>query len=185
MFHPITSLVSFVHSVPCPGPNSALKSPPTIGMHFLLFVVCFSVVLYIFLTWWSAYTELGEVHTHQFDALVFYHDRCIDGPFVDVLGVDSFLSPLLRLLSYFPASMKMCFWCVSQISDLSGLHVSLINIAFHLQPSNSHTITSILSLECIDLMFFCSTMSVVSLLFSLSCFSFQYFCRTYLCFRSS
>ena len=60
--------------------------------------------------------------------------------------------------------MNMCFWCVSQISDLSGLHVSLINIASHLKPSSSHTISSILSLECIDLTFFCN-MKVMSLLF--------------------
>ena len=39
-------------------------------------------------------SRVGEVLTHQFDALVVYHDRCSDGPFVDVLGVDIFL-PLL------------------------------------------------------------------------------------------
>ena len=40
-------------------------------------------------------SRAGEVNAHQFDALVVYHDRCSVGPFVDVLRVDNFLSPLL------------------------------------------------------------------------------------------
>ena len=30
-------------------------------------------------------SRVGEVHTHQFDALVVIHDCCSDGPLVDVL----------------------------------------------------------------------------------------------------
>ena len=37
-------------------------------------------------------SRVGEVHTHQFDALVVDHDCRSDGPFAYVLGVDDFLS---------------------------------------------------------------------------------------------
>ena len=36
---------TLVRSTPYPGPNSALKSPPTICIHFSLEFVCFSIVL--------------------------------------------------------------------------------------------------------------------------------------------
>ena len=122
-------------------------------------------------------SRVGEVNVHQFDALVVYHDRCSDGSFVDVLGVDNFLSPhpvQHNSNSVFVAPMNMCFWCNLQFSDLSDLQVSLFKIASHLQPSSSHTISSILSLECVDLIF-CSTMNVVSFpfVFPLSWFFFS------------
>ena len=62
---------TLVDSVPHPGPSSALKSPPTIRI-----------------------SRVAEVNTHQFDALVVYHDRGSDGPFVDVFGIDNLLPQL-------------------------------------------------------------------------------------------
>ena len=55
--------------------------------------MCFSIVLYIVSMWWSAYFELGKVHTHQFDVLSVHQDRGSDGTFVDVLSVDDSLPP--------------------------------------------------------------------------------------------
>ena len=94
-----------------------------------------------------------------------------------------FLSPLLvqrnansMYVVVFSCSHEYVFFGVlSQISDFSGLHVSIINIASHLWPSSSHTISSILSLESVGLVFFCSTMNVVSLLF----FAFLVFCSVF------
>ena len=39
--------------------------------------------------------RVGEVHTHQFDALAVDHDCGGDGTFVDVFSVNSSLLPLL------------------------------------------------------------------------------------------
>ena len=97
MFHPITSFVSFVECVfanTCAFgsvtiPSSALKSPPTIGMFLLQFVVCFSIVVCIFRRV-GRISRVVEVHNHQFDTLVVYHDRGGGGPFDDV-----FVPPLL------------------------------------------------------------------------------------------
>ena len=64
-------------------------------------------------------SRVGEVHTHQFDALVVYHDRCIDDPFVDLLGVDDFLSPLLvqhDANSVFVVVLSCFHECVSGVS---------------------------------------------------------------------
>ena len=52
MFHPISSLVS---SVECVFTNTC-----TFNSHFLLLVVCFSIILCIFSTWWSAYPEWSK-----------------------------------------------------------------------------------------------------------------------------
>ena len=56
----------------------------------------------------------------------------------------------------------MCPCCVSQISALLALHVSLNNRASHLHPSTSCVNSSIRSLEFSDLTIFCSTMKVMS-----------------------
>ena len=40
-------------------------------------------------------SRVGEAHTHQFDALVVYHDRGSDDPFVDVSSVNNSSPPLL------------------------------------------------------------------------------------------
>ena len=40
-------------------------------------------------------SRVGEVHTHQCDVLVVYHDRGSGGSFVDVIGIDKFLPPIL------------------------------------------------------------------------------------------
>ena len=76
-------LPTLVHSVPQPSPSSALTSPPTIGMHFLQ---CFSIALYIF--------NVVVCKSRVGDALVVYHDRGSDNPFVDVFGFDNLLPPL-------------------------------------------------------------------------------------------
>ena len=101
MFHPITSLVS---SVECVFANtctfsSASWSQLNIEVSSVIFAVCrvlldcsvqfFDVVVRI--------SRVGELNAHQFDAMVVYHDRGSDGPFVDVFGVDNFL-PLVILL---------------------------------------------------------------------------------------
>ena len=87
-------------------------------------------------------SRVGEVHTHQFDALAVYHDRGGDGPFVDVLSIDNSLPPLLIqhnsntvfvvVFTCFHEYVFVMCRCVSQISELSCLHVSLKNIASHL-----------------------------------------------------
>ena len=86
-------LPTLLRSVPFPGPNSALKSPPMIGMYLLLCTVCFSNV--------RTFSQCGgphiwsvKVHTHQLDVLTFHQDRGSDGMFVDVLNVDDSFPPL-------------------------------------------------------------------------------------------
>ena len=141
MFHPITSLVSsvecvclptLVHSVPCPGLSSALKSPPMIGRYAISVVCCVFLDLSAYpewkkdtlinLTrWWSTTIVLMMARSLMYS--------------VSMICCRHFMSntmPTPCLMSYFPAPMNMCFWCLFQISDLSGLHVSLINIASHL-----------------------------------------------------
>ena len=39
-------------------------------------------------------SRVGEVHTHQFDALVVYRDRGSEGPFIDVFSINKFVPPL-------------------------------------------------------------------------------------------
>ena len=52
---------------PMPRPNSALKSPPTIWVYFFD-LVCFSIALYAFSTWWSAYPEWECTHSSTVQA---------------------------------------------------------------------------------------------------------------------
>ena len=52
---------------PMPRPNSALKSPPTIWKYFFD-LVCFSIALYAFSTWWSAYPEWECTHSSTVQA---------------------------------------------------------------------------------------------------------------------
>ena len=97
LLHPVSSFVSSVECVftnTCTF-NSATKSQFCIEAYsnnrYAIFAVgrvllnCsgtfFDVVVRI--------SRVGEVRTHQFDALVVYLDRCNDDPFVDVLGVTS------------------------------------------------------------------------------------------------
>ena len=98
MIHPITS---FVSSVECVFANtctfcslswSQLSIEVSTNDWYAVSVVCrvllnCSVHFFDFLVRTS---RVGEVHTHQFDALVVDHDRCNDGPFVDVFGIDHF-----------------------------------------------------------------------------------------------
>ena len=53
----VVYLSTLLRSVPFPSPNSALKSRPMIGMYVPLCTMWFSIVLYIFSMWWSAYLE--------------------------------------------------------------------------------------------------------------------------------
>ena len=107
-------------------------------------------------------SQVRGVNTHQFNALVVNHDCGNDGPFVDVFGIDNFLPPLpvqhdsnSVFIVTFSCTHEYVFFGVSpKFLTCQALHISLINIASHLWPSSSHTISSILSLECIDLMFF-------------------------------
>ena len=95
--------------------------------------------------------RVENVHAHQLDALLVDQSRrCDDGSLVDVLCVNDIL--LLLLVQcvrchIFPDPMNTCLWCVSQISDLAGLQVSVSNTASHLYLSSSHIISSIFSLE--------------------------------------
>ena len=83
MFHPITSFVSLVE---CVSANtyafgSVTKSQSCIEVSFAMcvlldrFVHFFDVMVRI--------SRVGEIQTHQFDALAVYHDRGGDGPFVE------------------------------------------------------------------------------------------------------
>ena len=120
-----------MHSVPYTSPSSTLKSS---NNRYVIFAVC-RVFLDCSVHVFNVVARISRVG----DALVVYHDCGSDGSFVDVLGIGIFcrhflfsIIPTPCSLSYFPAPMNMCLWCVSKISDLSGLHVSLINIASHL-----------------------------------------------------
>ena len=131
---------TLMHSVPWPGPSSALKSPPTIGMYLLQFVVCFSIVLYIFQcdgphipSGWK-YTLISLMRW-RFTTIVAVMARSLMYSLSIILCLHFLFSIGFQhrgLLSYFPAPMNVCLWCVSQISDLSCLHVSLNDIASHL-----------------------------------------------------
>ena len=99
MFHPVTSLASSVECV-----FSVSWSQLSIE------------VSYIF--------QRGGPHIPSEGS----HERRSDGPFVDVFGIDIFCRHFLFntiqtpcLLSHVDAPTDMCLWCVSQISDLSGL----------------------------------------------------------------
>ena len=74
------------------------------------------------------------------------------------------------LFSYFPAPMPKCPWSDSHTSSDFGLHVSDTNIASHLHLCTSLNISSILSLELNDLVFFWRTVNMTSLMFSLLSF---------------
>ena len=151
MFQPITS---FVSTVECVFANtntfcSATKSQSNIEVssnnRYVSFV-CFSIVLYIFfnvvvnislMRWWfSTIVAVMAARSLMHSVSIFL---CLHFVFNMI--------PTPCWLSYFPAPMNMCFGCVSQSSDLSGLHVSFIHIATHLWPSSSQTISSTLSLE--------------------------------------
>ena len=86
---------TLTRSTPNPGPNSALKSPPTNRMLFFLDFVSFSIDLYVLSTWWSACPEWREVHTHQQYTLLVDCDRRCYGSFVDVVCPFVSFSPLL------------------------------------------------------------------------------------------
>ena len=99
MFHPVTSLVSSVEcvfantctfsSVSWPQLNIEVSSNNRyVFLQIVVFLDCsvhfFNVVVRVF--------RVVEVNTHQSDALVVYHDRDNDGPFVDVFGIDFFFA---------------------------------------------------------------------------------------------
>ena len=132
--------------------------------------VCFS-------TWWSGYplcgmyaltkiigcllTEIDAAttrsHAHWIQLICFFH-----------LLLSMIATPCL--LVNIPDSTTMWPWWVSDTS-LPWRHVSEINITSHLNRCTSLNSSSSLSLEFIDLVFFCKTMNVV---FScLSSFSFR------------
>ena len=113
--------------------------------------------------------RVGEAYTHQQYMLFVDRDRRSYGAFaVVVCPIDTF-SPLLVhqnsnsvfVLEFSSSHEYVCPCCVSQISALLALHVSLINIASNLYPSTSWVNSSIRSLEFSDLTFFCSTMKVM------------------------
>ena len=54
-------------------------------LHVFLDLVIFSIGLYAFSTWWSAYPVV-KVYTHQRDPLLVECDRCCNGTFVDVFS---------------------------------------------------------------------------------------------------
>ena len=147
MFHPVST---FASSVECVFTNtctfnsvtwSQLSVKVSSNNRYAIFAVC-RVRLNCsehFLDVMVRISRVGDVNAHQFDPLVVYHGRCSDGPFVGVLGVDHFLPPHpvqhdsnSVFVVICPCSHECVFLVCSQISDLSGLQVSLINIASHL-----------------------------------------------------
>ena len=50
-----------------------------IGMYFLLFNMCFSIVFVHLLNVVIRIFRAWEVHTHQFDVVTVYHNRGTDG----------------------------------------------------------------------------------------------------------
>ena len=79
---------TFCTQVPNPDPNSALKSPPMIGMHFLSFCMCFSMVFVHLFDLVVRVFRVWEVHTHQFNTTAVDYDRCFDGALADVICVE-------------------------------------------------------------------------------------------------
>ena len=125
--------------VPLPNPNSALKSPPMIGMYFLLFIMCFSIVLYIFSMWWSAYFECGKdtlinLMCWRLTKIVVVTARSLMYSMSIILFLHLLFNiiPTPCLLSYVPAPTKMCLCCVSHNSAGSFFHVSFKKMASHL-----------------------------------------------------
>ena len=103
MLHPITSFVSLVECVSantyafCSLTRSQSCIEVSSNNGYVSFAMCsvFLDRLVHFLDVMVRMSRVREVHTHQFDALAVYHDRGGDGPFVDVLGVNNSLPPLL------------------------------------------------------------------------------------------
>ena len=149
MFHPVTSFVSLVERV---SANTCtfgsvtrsqfcieVSSNNRYAFFFLQFVVCFSIVQYIFSTWWSAYPE-WEKHAlislmHGWFATiaaVMARSLIYSVSIILCLHILFSIIPTPCLLSYFPAPMNMFVCCVSQISDLSGLHDEFKRLMFDL-----------------------------------------------------
>ena len=93
----ITSFVSLVDSVPAHTNTfvSVSKSQFSIEISSNYGYVSLAIfsVLYIFSV--VRISRVGEVHTHQFDALAVDQDCGGDGTFVDVFSVNYSLLPLL------------------------------------------------------------------------------------------
>ena len=88
-------LPTLVHSGPWPGPSSAFEV--TSNNLYVSFAICcvFLDRFVHFLDVMVRIHRVGEVHTHQFDALAVDHDCGGDGPFDDVFSVNNSLPPLL------------------------------------------------------------------------------------------
>ena len=103
MFHPITSFVSLVECVPANTSTfvsmskSLFRIEASTNCGYVSFAI-FSVLLdrsVHFLDVVVRISRVGEVCTHQFDALAVYHDRGGDGTFIDVFSINNSLPPLL------------------------------------------------------------------------------------------
>ena len=84
---------------------------------YVSFAICYVLLdrLVHFLDVMVRIPRVGEVHTHQFDALAVDHDCGGDGPFVDLFSVNDSVPPLVVqhdsnavFVVDFPAPMKMC-----------------------------------------------------------------------------
>ena len=127
-----------------------------VGMHFLLFVMCFSIVLYIFSMWWSAYLECGKYTLiksmcWRLTRIMVLMARSLMYSVSMILFLHLLFSmiPTPCLLSYVPAPIKMWLCCVSHSSAGSCLHVSFNRISSHLYPSSSVTNSSIFHLNAL------------------------------------
>ena len=116
MFHPVTSLVSLVEYVPAHTntfitvSKSQFSIEASSNFGYVSFVICCVLDdrLVHFLDVMIRISEVGEIHTHQFDALAVDHDCGGDGTLVDVFHFLFSKIPTPCLLSYFPAPMNMC-----------------------------------------------------------------------------
>ena len=124
MFHPVTSFVSLVECVPastytfCSVSRSQFCIEVSSNNMDVFFASCRVLLdrLVHFLDVMVRISRVGEVHTHQFDALAVDHDCGGDGTFVDVFSSKilclRFLFSMIPrpcFLSYFPAPMNIVF----------------------------------------------------------------------------
>ena len=121
----------------------SIEVSSSICMFFLLDFVSFSIDLYTLSTWWSAYPEWVKytlINSTCYLLIVIDVDMTRSlMQSVQLMCFRHFLFtriPTPCLFSNFPDPMNMCPCCVSRISALLALHVSLINVVSLLYPSS-------------------------------------------------
>ena len=103
MFHPVTSFVSLVECESAHTFTFISMSKSQFVIEVSTNYVCVSFAIFTVLLDRSVHLldavvrtcRVGEVYTHQFDALAVDQDRGGDCPFVDVFSISNSLPPLL------------------------------------------------------------------------------------------